>query len=177
MAGRRISPLVILPPAIFLALATMFVIGLIRADPDSLPSAIIGKPAPAITGDPLADLPMADAGMLLDDGLKLVNFWGSNCPPCWAEHPNLVELAQTGISIVGLNYRDTPANALKFLRENENPFSAVAVIDGRTAIDWGVAARPETFLIDKNGIVILKITGPLIDRTLNKLLPVIEAAR
>ncbi len=177
MANNRISPLVILPPVIFLALAAMFVFGLNRENPDALPSAIIGKPAPTILGSQLGDLPMVDVTQFASGDIKLVNFWGSNCPPCWAEHPNLLALADQGIEIIGLNYNDSPKDALKFLQNKGNPFRSVLVIENRTAIEWGVAARPETFLIDKNGIVALKITGPLIDRTLEKLMPAIEAAR
>ena len=111
----KISPLMILPPAIFAALAGLFMSGLVREDPDQLPSARAGQSAPPLTVTALGDLPGFDDDTLRDGEVKLVNFWASWCAPCRVEHPNLDALAGEGLTIYGVNYKDEPANALGFL--------------------------------------------------------------
>ncbi|MCP5075929.1 MAG: DsbE family thiol:disulfide interchange protein [Rhodobacteraceae bacterium] len=168
----------ILPPVIFLGLALMFVLGLNRENPNALPSSLIGQPAPALVIAPLGDKPMVTQDALTAPGVKLVNFWASWCGPCRAEHPNLQMLADQGIPIYGLNYKDRPGNALGFLDELGDPYVATSAIDGRASLDWGVYGVPETFLIDGKGKILLRTAGPVTQRFIReKLMPAMEAAQ
>ncbi|MBU2982686.1 DsbE family thiol:disulfide interchange protein [Lentibacter algarum] len=175
----KISPLMLAPPLIFGALAAMLLIGLMRDDPDALPSALKGKPAPAVAVTKLGEKPLFDDATLRKDGVKLVNFWASWCAPCRVEHPNLEALAAEGIPIYGINHKDKPENALKFLRELGDPYTALgADVDGRISLNWGVYGVPETYVIDGNGIVILRHAGPITQRVIESTIrPAIEQAR
>lgn len=102
-----------------------------------------------------------------DGQVKLVNYWASWCAPCRAEHPNLVALADEGLPIYGINYKDDPDKALAFLAELGNPYKAVSADDtGRTAIDWGLYGVPETYVLAGDGTVILRFAGPITQRSL-----------
>lgn len=174
----KISPLMLAPPLIFLAIAGTFFVGMTRDDPDSLPSQIAGQPAPAVTLEPFAEDPGFDAAALRDGQVKLVNFWASWCAPCRAEHPTLEALADEGLPIYGINYKDRPAQAQAFLTELGNPYVALgADPNGRTAIDWGVYGMPETFVISGDGQVILRFAGPITQRILRETIrPALEKA-
>ena len=178
-AGRRISWLMLVPPAVFAALAVMFYLGMQREDPEALPSARIGQQAPPMVLTPLGAKPMLDDGALRAPGVKLVNYWASWCAPCRAEHPNLVALAGEGIPVFGINYKDDPGKALAFLDELGDPYSAIGADEtGRTALDWGLYGVPETYVIDGRGRVVLRFAGPITQRTLeSRIRPAIEAAR
>ncbi|HSI41201.1 MAG TPA: DsbE family thiol:disulfide interchange protein [Xanthobacteraceae bacterium] len=182
--GRRL--LVLLPLIGFLALAGLFYGRLFSGDPSRLPSALVGRPAPAL------DLPALDG--LTRDGapvpgivaadfkgrVTVLNVWASWCAPCRDEHPLLVQLAGLpGIRLVGLNYKDDTGNARRFLGRFGNPFAAVGVdAGGRAAIDWGVYGVPETFIIGRDGRVAYKFVGPLDPESLRtRLLPEIEKAQ
>lgn len=158
----KVSPLLFIPPVVFAGLAALFLWGMGRSDPDAMPSARAGGPAPALTVTPLGTLPGFDAAALGAPGVKVVNFWASWCAPCRAEHPMLERLAAQGLTIYGVNYKDDPAKALGFLDELGNPYAA-AVADprGRTGLDWGLYGVPETFVIDGEGKVLLRFAGPL----------------
>lgn len=159
----KISPLMLAPPLIFAALAVMFYVGMFTGSGRDLPSTFIGKPAPAITEDALGDYPSVTAETLTGHKVTIVNFWASWCPPCRAEHPKLLELAAQGIHIVGINFNDRSADALKYLGDDGNPFAAIAYDpSGRTSFDWGVSAPPETFILDEHGTVVYKFIGPLV---------------
>jgi len=159
----RISPLVVLPPLVFAGLATLFYTGMFREDPQGLPSTRVGQPAPAITEETLADFPGLEPGMLQSGEVTLVNFWASWCPPCRAEHPKLLEMQAEGMQIVGVNFKDTAGAAERYLDDDGNPFAAVSFDpQGRTAIDWGVTAPPETFIVDGDGTVLFRFAGPLV---------------
>ena len=158
-----IKPLMILPPAIFVGLAVMFYVGMQRTNPDELPSAFIGQDAPPVSTEVLPGIPGLTAEALASGDIRLVNFWASWCPPCRAEHPRLMKMAAEGIQIAGVNMKDDPDAALGFLAQDGNPYSGVAFDPrGRTSIDWGVTAPPETFVIGKDGKVLFRFIGPLV---------------
>ena len=116
--------------------------------------------------------------MLRDGEVKIVNFWASWCAPCRVEHPNLMALAAEGVPIYGINYKDFVLNARAFFDELENPYVAVgADASGFYAIDWGVYGVPETFLLDGQGNILLRMANPVTERELaNRLRPALEAA-
>ncbi len=160
-------PLLFLPPLVFAAIAGGFFLGMQREDPDALPSAIAGEVAPAISLQPLGDRPVFDRAALDAPGVKLVNYWASWCAPCRVEHPNLELLAEEGIPIYGINYKDDPAKAEAFLTELGDPYTAIGTDEsGRTAIEWGLYGVPETYVIDGEGRVVLRFAGPLTQRSL-----------
>ncbi|WP_411838756.1 DsbE family thiol:disulfide interchange protein [Paracoccus sp. ME4] len=159
----RIAPLVLLPPLAFIALAGVFLWGMGRDDPGAVPSAIVGREAPPVPATTLPGKTALTDEMLRQPGVKLVNFWASWCPPCRIEHPTLTALSQE-IPVYGVDLRDIDANALRFLEEDGDPFAAIATDPrGRTAIDWGVTAPPETFILDGEGRVLYRHAGPLVD--------------
>jgi cytochrome c biogenesis protein CcmG/thiol:disulfide interchange protein DsbE len=164
--ASRLSPWVAAPPVIFLALAALFAFGLNREDTNSLPSAMVGRDAPLLTTTKLADFPELTAADLQTDGLKMVNFWASWCGPCRMEHPTLQALADEGITIHGINYKDQVGNAVDFLTELGNPYTKLSADEGRTGLDWGLYGVPETFIIDANGKVLLRHAGPVTKRVL-----------
>jgi cytochrome c biogenesis protein CcmG, thiol:disulfide interchange protein DsbE len=169
VARPRMRLIFLLPAIVFLALAGLFVVRLFSGDPSRVPSALIGRPVPAFSLAPLEGL-LANGrpipGLSSED-LKgrttIVNVWASWCAPCRQEHPLLMELARDPtIRVVGINYKDNPENARRFLGALGNPFTAVGVDpNGRTAIDWGVYGVPETFVIAPDGTIRHKQIGPL----------------
>ena len=178
---RRRGGMALIPILLFLAVSAIFLKGLQNDDPSRLPSALVGKPAPdfdlpALEGTGLPGLASADLG-----GGKpvLVNVWASWCGPCRVEHPVLMALKdRADLRLVGINYKDQPDNARRFLASLGQPFSAIgADATGRAAIDWGVYGVPETFLVDPAGIVRFKWTGPLTAEAVKQALdPAIAAA-
>jgi cytochrome c biogenesis protein CcmG/thiol:disulfide interchange protein DsbE len=166
----------LIPLAVFAVMVIFLAIGL-KLDPREVPSPFIGKPAPAFT------LPqVADAGKTLSPAdfkgqVALVNVWASWCVSCRQEHPVLLELARKNlVPIYGLNYKDEREGALAWLKQFGNPYTASAFdADGRVGIDWGVYGVPETFVIDRGGIIRHKQTGPITPEILeNTLLPLIR---
>ncbi len=175
----RFSPLLAAPPAFFAGLALMFYMGMHREDPDALPSAKIGDPAPSVTLEPLPGFPEFTDEDLKAPGVKLVNYWASWCGPCRVEHPTLMQLAEEGIPIYGINYKDDPNNATSFLVELGDPYAGIGVDrNGRVALDWGLYGVPETYVVDGEGNVVLRFAGPVTQRVLeNQIRPAIDAAR
>ena len=164
----KLSPLMIAPPAIFAGLAALFYVGMMRENPDELPSALAGQPAPAVVATPLGEKQSFGDGDLRDAGVKLVNFWASWCAPCRVEHPNLEKLAEDGVTIYGVNYKDDPAKALGFLKELGDPYAAIGADPaGRMALNWGVYGVPETYVIDATGKIVLRFAGPITQRVLD----------
>lgn len=158
----RLSPLVLLPPLIFAGLAGLFAAGMLRDDGQELPSALVGQPAPAFPQTELAGYPLPAPGTLADGEVKLVNFFASWCAPCRLEHPVLAQLAEEGLPIYGIAYKDDPARTSAFLEELGNPFLGIAQDpDGRAAPDWGLYGVPETFVIAGDGTVIDRMPFPL----------------
>ena len=165
--GRRI--LVLVPLAVFLALTALFLVRLFSGDPSRIPSALIGHPAPAVDLPPVVGLERdgkAIPGISAAEfrgNVTLVNVWASWCIPCHDEAPFLLELAgDTRIRLVGINYKDQPDNARRFLNRYGNPFIASGADQtGRAAIEWGVYGVPETFLVGRDGRVAYKLVGPI----------------
>jgi cytochrome c biogenesis protein CcmG/thiol:disulfide interchange protein DsbE len=181
--GRRL--LVLVPLLAFLGLALLFLFRLGVDDPSRLPSALIGKPAPQTELPPVAGLardgqPVPGIGPTDFSGkVTLVNVWASWCVPCRDEAPLLMQLAQDQrIRIAGINYKDQPDNARRFLGRYGNPFAASgADANGRAAIEWGVYGVPESFVIGRDGKIAFKLVGPITPENLEQTLkPVIEKA-
>ena len=173
----RIKPLMLLPPVLFLGLALLFWWGMGREDPEGVPSTLIGREAPALPQTTLPGNTLLTDDMLRQPGIKLVNFWASWCPPCRAEHPTLTELSAR-LPVYGIDLKDNEADALRFLAQDGNPYAALATDPrGRTAIDWGVTAPPETFIIDGKGQILYRHAGPLVREDYTKrFLPELEKA-
>jgi len=177
---RRLWP-ALLPLAVFMALAAIFLLQLLSGrDASVVPSALIGEQAPATNLPPLENSPLPGIDSASFEGqVTLVNVWASWCVPCRQEHPYLMALGQDGrVTIAGINYKDRPENARRFLGELGNPFNAIGVDNsGRTAIDWGVYGVPETFLVGRDGTILYKHVGPFSDTSFrDELVPAIEAA-
>lgn len=174
----KVKPLALVPVIIFSVFAGLALSGMFREDPDALPSAREGQAAPAVTLGALGEKPGFDAAMLEGPGVKLVNFWASWCAPCRVEHPHLEALADEGLTIYGINYKDDPEKALAFLEELGDPYAGIGTDErGRTALDWGVYGVPETYVIDGEGRVVLRFAGPVTRRALEeRIRPAIEAA-
>jgi cytochrome c biogenesis protein CcmG, thiol:disulfide interchange protein DsbE len=183
VARRRIA--VLTPLAIFLALASLFFFRLYSGDPSVLPSALIGHPAPATNLPPIAGLdhdgkpiPGIDPASF-KGAVTVVNVWASWCVPCRDEAPLLMTLAaDPRVRVVGINYKDQPDNARRFLGRYGNPFAANGTDDnGRAAIEWGVYGVPETFVIGRDGRIAYKLIGPVTPDNLDTALkPAIEQA-
>lgn len=186
-SGSRSAGWVIVPVIIFAAIAGAFTYALKTADPSRLPSALIGKPAPDVTFQPLEELsgkgrPVRGFGAadLAKGKVTVVNFWASWCLPCATEVPLLTELRKTAdVDIFSVNYKDQADAARRFLAEYGNPFAAIGVDPkGRLSIEWGVYGMPETFVVAGDGTIAYKHIGEVTAESLNqKLLPAIEAAK
>lgn len=170
--------LLAIPLIIFAALAGLFAGGMFLGQGDELPSALVGKPAPSVEVSEIDGLPVLRDEMLRDGQVKIVNFWASWCAPCRVEHPNLTALAEQGVPIYGINYKDFDPNARAFLDELGDPYTAVGSdAQGFHAIDWGVYGVPETFLLDGDGTILLRMAAPITQRTMaNRLMPALEEA-
>lgn len=167
----KASPFMILPPVLFAGLAAMFFVGMQRDNPNALPSAREGQQAPVVVLTELGQgTPFDDATLRLP-GVKLVNYWASWCAPCRVEHPNLTALAQEGIAIYGVNYKDRPDDALGFLQDMGDPYQAMGADEtGRMALNWGVYGVPETYVIDGDGVIIKRFAGPITQNVLEKII-------
>lgn len=169
-----------LPAAAFVVLAGFFMFSLVRPVPDTLPSALIDKPAPALTLPPLDASATGFGPADLKRGrVTVVNVWASWCVPCRAEAPQLAALSREhGFALYGLVYKDTPAKARAFLNEVGNPFARIGLdADGRAGIEWGVYGVPETFIVDGKGIVRERFVGPITEQSLaDDVLPAIARA-
>jgi cytochrome c biogenesis protein CcmG/thiol:disulfide interchange protein DsbE len=176
---------VLVPLAVFLALAGLFLYRLGAGDPQTLPSALIGRPAPvtplppipelAHNGQPVPGIENAD----FKGAVTLINVWASWCVPCHDEAPLLMKLAQDKrIRVVGINYKDQPENARRFIGRHGNPFVAVGVdASGRASIDWGVYGVPENFVVGRDGRIAFKLVGPITQANLDgTLMPQLEKA-
>jgi cytochrome c biogenesis protein CcmG, thiol:disulfide interchange protein DsbE len=182
-SNRRV--LVLLPLVLFLGLAALFLVRLGAGDSSRIPSALIGRPAPATdlpgvaglerNGTPVPGIATAD----FRDVVTVLNVWASWCVPCRDEAPLLVRLAaDKRVRIVGINYKDQTDNALRFLGRYGNPFAASGTdANGRAAIEWGVYGVPETFIVGRDGKIAYKLVGPITPENLDRVVkPEIEKA-
>ena len=182
---RRRRIVVLAPLVIFLGLASLFLLRLYAGDPSLIPSALIGHPVPQTTLPPVAGLerdgtpvPGIDPGSF-KGAVTVVNVWASWCVPCHDEAPLLLQLAQDSrLRLIGINYKDGPDNARRFLGRYGNPFAAAgADQSGRAAIEWGVYGVPETFLVGRDGRIAFKLVGPIgAENFANQVKPQIEKA-
>jgi cytochrome c biogenesis protein CcmG, thiol:disulfide interchange protein DsbE len=180
---RRIA--VLAPLLVFLGLIVLFVIRLQSGDPSRIPSALIGHPVPQTSLPPVAGLdrngepvPGIDPAEF-KGAVTVVNVWASWCVPCHDEAPLLLQLAKDSrLRLVGINYKDQPDNARRFLGRYGNPFVATGADQtGRAAIEWGVYGVPETFVVGRDGRIVYKLVGPINAANLEAVLkPEIEKA-
>ena len=166
----------LLPLGIFVVLVGFLLVGL-NLNPRQVPSPLIGKPAPEFQ---LQQLHQAEQTLTSKDNLGkawLLNVWASWCVSCREEHPLLVELAKSGIvPVYGLNYKDQRDDALRWLKQFGDPYT-VSIVDpeGRTGIDYGVYGVPETYVIDKKGVIRYKQIGPVtVEALQTKILPLVK---
>ena len=184
-AIRKRRLLVLLPLVFFLGLAALFFFRLGAGDPSRIPSALIGREAPATdlpavaglerNGQPVPGIVPAD----FKNAVTVLNVWASWCVPCRDEAPVLLKLAaDKRIRLVGINYKDQADNARRFLGRFGNPFAASgADANGRAAIEWGVYGVPETFIVGRGGRIAYKLVGPLTPENLEQVMkPQIEKA-
>lgn len=152
----------VIPIGLFAALIAFFFVGLGR-DKETLPSPLIGKPAPQFELTTVEDPNRTVSSKDFAGKPYVVNIWGTWCPGCRQEHPVLVEIARRNVvPIVGIDWKDDLQLAQQWLREYGNPYAVTGFDnEGRVSINWGAYGAPETFLIDARGIVIHKHTGPL----------------
>jgi cytochrome c biogenesis protein CcmG/thiol:disulfide interchange protein DsbE len=183
--GRR-RLVVLVPLAIFVALSALFLVRLMNAsDPSLIPSALIGHPAPQTNLPAIAGLdrdgqqiPGIDSASF-KGAVTVVNVWASWCVPCHDEAPLLMQLARDSrMRLVGINYKDQPDNARRFLGRYGNPFAAAGADEsGRAAIEWGVYGVPETFVIGRGARIDYKLVGPITPDNFETVLkPQIEKA-
>jgi cytochrome c biogenesis protein CcmG/thiol:disulfide interchange protein DsbE len=169
-----------LPLLAFAALAAIFWFRLGNSDPSRIPSALIGHPAPPTALPALeglvnngAQVPGLDPSVFKGK-VSVVNVWASWCIPCHDEAPLLTDLGHDSrLQIVGINYKDAPANARRFLGRYGNPFGIVGVdANGRAAIEWGVYGVPETFIVGREGTIVYKMVGPVTPENIDSVLKV-----
>jgi cytochrome c biogenesis protein CcmG/thiol:disulfide interchange protein DsbE len=169
-----------LPLIGFMVLAALFLLRLHGGDPSKIPSALIGRPAPQTALPPLEGLvsngtqvPGLDP-KVFKGNVSIVNVWASWCVPCHDEAPLLTELGKDKrLQLVGINYKDAPDNARRFLGRYGNPFGIVGVdANGRGSIEWGVYGVPETFVVGREGTIVYKMVGPVTPANFDSVLKV-----
>ena len=158
--------LLLLPLVLFVGLVAFLMVGL-RRDPHEIPSPLINKPAPAFQLKQLQDPAKTFSVQDMRGKVWLLNFWGTWCVACREEHPLLIQYAKTGaVPIYGVDYKDERATALQLLEDEGNPYTVTASDpDGRLSIDYGVYGAPETFLIDRDGVIRYKQIGPITEES------------
>ena len=179
-APRTSRSMMVLPLVAFAALAAIFWFRLGSGDPSRIPSALIGHPAPPTALPALeglvnngAQVPGLDPSVFKGK-VSVVNLWASWCVPCHDEAPLLTELGRDSrLQMVGINYKDSPDNARRFLGRYGNPFGIVGVdANGRASIEWGVYGVPETFIVGREGTIVYKMVGPVTPDNINAVLKV-----
>lgn len=168
--------IVIVPSVVLIGLLVLLGYGLTQ-DPRALPSALIDKPAPAFVLPKLSQPSQTIDLKALEGRVALVNVWASWCVACRSEVSLIAELSQrTGVPVIGMNYKDKPADAKRWLKRFGDPFAVVAVDQsGQTGIDWGVSGVPETFVVDAKGMIRYKVVGPITEEEMRQhLLPELQ---
>ncbi len=166
----------LIPLVLFLGLVAFLAIGLTR-NPHEVPSPLINKPAPTFTLNQLADPSKTFSAEEMRGKVWLLNVWATWCFVCREEHPMLLEIERSGeVPIYGLDTKDKREDALAWLQELGDPYVlSVSDLDGRVSIDYGVYGAPETFLIDKNGVIRFKRIGPITPDVWQKeMLPLVK---
>lgn len=171
----------LIPILLFAGLAAVFGVRLTSA-PEAPSSPFLGHPMPPLSlaafgaGEDAAPVTSA---VFADASVSVVNFWASWCTPCHAEHPQMIALSGIpGVQMIGINYKDKTEQAQRMLDKLGNPYDIVAADPkGRTGIDWGITGVPETFIVDGNGVLLLRYAGPLSEAVLkDEILPVVRDA-
>jgi cytochrome c biogenesis protein CcmG/thiol:disulfide interchange protein DsbE len=186
--ARRSRGGYVLPLVVVTLMSAFFLMALRSGDPSRLPSPLIGKPVPQFSLAPIEGLEAAggrsasgvSSADLANGEVTIVNMWASWCGPCIQEHPQLIALKQQHrVRLIGINYKDEPEAARRFLARYGNPFDSIgADRNGRVAIDWGVYGVPETYVIDGRGRIAFKFIGPLSARAIeSEILPAIAKAK
>jgi len=163
----------LIPLVLFIGLVAFLLIGLHR-DPHEIPSPLINKSAPDFQLQQLSEPAKIISAKEMRGKVWLLNFWGTWCVACREEHPVLVKYSKTNaVPIYGVDYKDDRAAAIQLLAEEGNPYTmTLSDPEGRTSIDYGVYGAPESYLIDKNGVIRFKQIGPITDEVWNnKILP------
>ena len=166
----------LIPLALFIVLVGFLAVGL-KLDPHEVPSPLVGKPAPLFELPQLAQPDLKFSPVEMKGKVWLLNVWASWCVSCREEHPLLVQLAKAGVvPIYGLNYKDQRQDGLRWLAQFGNPYLLSAFDgDGRVGINYGVYGVPETYVIDKAGIIRYKQIGPITEEALrDKILPLVR---
>ena len=166
----------IIPIGLFALLGVLLAYGL-RLDPSKIPSPLVGKPLPAFSLPTLENPDKSLANADLQGKVILINVWASWCAACKQEHPVLMRMAsEKRVPLIGLNYKDKRVDALNVLKTDGNPYDlSIVDADGRVGIDWGVYGVPETFVIDKQGVIRYKYIGPISTEVWEKtLLPLVQ---
>jgi cytochrome c biogenesis protein CcmG/thiol:disulfide interchange protein DsbE len=169
----------LLPVAVFAMVAVGLGIGLTR-NPQEIPSVLIGKPVPAFALPPVQGRMLGLSDADLKGEVSLVNVFASWCTACRYEHPLFMRLKAEGVvPIHGLNYKDQPEDAAKWLDDLGDPYTRTgADLDGRVGIEWGVYGVPETFVIGREGVIVHKHIGPVGAKVLEEtILPLVERLR
>lgn len=176
---RRFLPFI--PLVVLAALCALFGVWALNHNPQYRPDALVGQPVPesvlpmltgARAGPGVLDLKTAGVGRPM-----LINVFASWCAPCKAEHPQLMALKARGVAVVGVAWKDDPAETRRYLDENGDPYSMVLVDrDGRAGVDLGISGAPETFAVDAMGRIVAKASGPLMDAAeIDRLVAALQA--
>lgn len=175
-AGAVSLPRLLVPLGLFGAFVALLAVGL-TLNPREVPSPLIGKPAPQFALPLLHAPEKTFSPSEMAGRVWILNVWASWCPPCLIEHPIVTELARSGIApVIGLNYKDRREEAIAWLRRNGDPYLlSAADTAGRIAIDYGVYGVPETYVIDRHGVIRYKHVGPLTrEIAQNKIVPLVR---
>lgn len=171
MNARRIVPL-----ALFLLMLGLLGAGL-RSGPRDLPSPLVGQPAPPLQLASLDSAPTSPVPDAMRGRVWVLNVWASWCAPCREEHPAWLAFAQSQrVPLYGLNYKDRPDDARRWLANFGNPYvQSLSDADGKAGIDWGVYGVPETFVIDRDGVIRHRHVGPITPQVMrDTLLPLLQ---
>ena len=169
--------LLIIPLVLFFLLIGVFLyLLLIERNPSELPSALINREAPEFEATSLFDENLFVSNKDFGNEITLVNFFATWCFPCRKEHPFIEKLSnESGIKLIGINYKDKNTKTKKWLKELGNPYAKVGIDkDGNIGIDWGLYGIPETYVVDKNGIIKYKYVGPITKKTYKKFYSLIK---